>query len=749
MSLYLWAEHTSSFPDNTGIQRVVRCLAKSLQARGQRFVPLKWGAKGKRFSVLNETEINHLANWNGPDPAKISRVFGDPMSRWLLVPELVSEPHRLSNKDLVEAAHAMGMFAAVVFYDALPHKLASLYPFQAVESHRRYMRELVSADLVLPISSVSGKDLLDFWKESGVLTPALSAKVKPCPLAGEFFESPRVTAPPLPRPGNVVQILCVGTVEPRKNHARLIESFSRAVRRAERASLRLVIVGRCSFPALGRDLRKRIGSRAPADIVWEERVDDRRLSALYRESDFTIYPSLDEGFGLPVVESLWHGRPVVCSGAGAIGETAAAGGCLVTDIRSAGNLSKKILRLAEDADFREELTRRAIQAPLKTWEAYAEDLVSLLTPAGLRVPADEGRAVPWAVFAKPLLSIVVTTYNRAAWLSHGLPLILEQTRPYQDIVEVVVCDNASPDGTPDVVRGLGHYANLYYHRNEKNVGMLGNLSVSARRGRGRYVWVIGDDDLLVEGTIERVLSAIVHRPETELIYLNYAFTHFDRTEDLADVQKVIRGARPISDRFQDEATERIATIAAKTENCFTAIYCLIFRADHARRAYTQDVSGSPFTTLKTCVPTADYICRNLFDRPGYWIGDPGVVVNMNVSWLRYASLYILERFPELFELMVENGADPVEIDGLRARQVPNVLHWFNEIYFGGQRDNLPHFSAARLVRRFRRLPLFRAHAAAFLEVYQKAHREGRVEDPSLTPENLKEIFLSPVKEPVS
>ena len=135
---------------------------------------------------------------------------------------------------------------------------------------------------------------------------------------------------------------------------------------------------------------------------------------------------------------------------------------------------------------------------------------------------------PPTAFPCPVLSICVTTYNRAAWLALSLPLILAQAAPYGDMVEVVVCDNTSPDDTPAVAAALLRNWKFTYHRNEKNVGMLGNLGASADLARGQYIWVIGDDDLMVEGTIERVLSAIARYPRTELIYTNYAYTRFDR-----------------------------------------------------------------------------------------------------------------------------------------------------------------------------------------------------------------------------
>jgi glycosyltransferase involved in cell wall biosynthesis len=348
---------------------------------------------------------------------------------------------------------------------------------------------------------------------------------------------------------------------------------------------------------------------------------------------------------------------------------------------------------------------------------------------------------------RPLLSICISTYNRAAWLRHSLALTLRHTALYKDLVEVIVCDNASEDDTQAAAESFLHHQNFAYHRNPKNIGMLGNLGASCDKARGRYVWVIGDDDLLVEGTVERVLAAIVRHPRSEVIYTNYAFTRFDRPEDLNDTEQVIRGARAISPEVRDEFAERVSAIATKSNNCFTAIYCIIYREDHARAAYHQDVSGKPFRSLLTTVPTADYVCRHLFDRPGYWIGDPCVVVNLNVSWMRYASLFILERFPELFDLMEEKGVPRNRMDVLRADHVRHVPRWFREIYLGTHREHLDGFSAERLVRRFGHLPEFRRRWPRLLRVYEKAYAGAGVEDPNLSPDRLSALLSSQTSGP--
>ncbi len=88
-----------------------------------------------------------------------------------------------------------------------------------------------------------------------------------------------------------------------------------------------------------------------------------------------------EGFGLPITESLWHGRPCICADFGVMAEHARGGGCLTVDTRDAAALAEAIRQLATDASLRHRLAREAIERPLKTWREYADDIVLALDEA--------------------------------------------------------------------------------------------------------------------------------------------------------------------------------------------------------------------------------------------------------------------------------------------------------------------------------------------------------------------------------
>jgi glycosyltransferase involved in cell wall biosynthesis len=121
----------------------------------------------------------------------------------------------------------------------------------------------------------------------------------------------------------------------------------------------------------------------------------------------------------------------------------------------------------------------------------------------------------------PSLTIAVPTYNRKRWLSLTLPEIIEQARevPPGDI-EVVVSDNCSSDGTWEYLQELASkVCFLKIHRNETNIGAEANFYLLPTLASGRYLHMIGDDDLLISGALSRIRSAL--RDEPDYVVINF------------------------------------------------------------------------------------------------------------------------------------------------------------------------------------------------------------------------------------
>lgn len=111
---------------------------------------------------------------------------------------------------------------------------------------------------------------------------------------------------------------------------------------------------------------------------------DSALVKEYNKCHFTVYPSLEEGYGLPILESLWYGKPCICRNYGAMAEAAEGGGCLMVDTTDAGKLAEAILLLSEDKRLRARLGEEAVSRHLKTWAEYAGEILQHLAdrPAG-------------------------------------------------------------------------------------------------------------------------------------------------------------------------------------------------------------------------------------------------------------------------------------------------------------------------------------------------------------------------------
>jgi len=130
--------------------------------------------------------------------------------------------------------------------------------------------------------------------------------------------------------------------------------------------------------------------------------------------------------------------------------------------------------------------------------------------------------------AKPLLTIAIPTYNRAWCLRELLPVLAKDLED-EPRVELIICDNASPDETPSVVQELiACGLRVRYIRNAQNIGADANILQCFELARGKYVWIFSDDDLIVPGGIAKILS-YCEIAEFDLIWVsNYPFGSFHK-----------------------------------------------------------------------------------------------------------------------------------------------------------------------------------------------------------------------------
>ena len=179
-------------------------------------------------------------------------------------------------------------------------------------------------------------------------------------------------------------VLYVGTIEPRKNLPRLMEAFAAA--RAQGMPHELVCAGPYGWSS--RDLTAVIDRLGIRDGVhFTGYVPVEQLPAIYNLAEMFAFPSVYEGFGLPVVEAMACGTPVITSNTSSLDEIAS-GAAETVDPYCADAIADAMLRLARDADWRRELSARGrARARRFSWTRTAREMLAIYQrAAGVAVP---------------------------------------------------------------------------------------------------------------------------------------------------------------------------------------------------------------------------------------------------------------------------------------------------------------------------------------------------------------------------
>ncbi len=231
--------------------------------------------------------------------------------------------------ELYAALRGRGVHVAVLIYDLLPQQHPEWFEASLVAvSDRTIAAQAARAEVVMAISADTATAFARWAQQRSLHPPPAHVIALGADAAGSPGTSERPSRASLPRElVGVDYILTVGTVEPRKNHATLLDAFDRLVA-ADRTE-HLVVVGR---PGWHNDevierlaTHQELGRR----LHWFRAADDDLLATLYDHARVVAVASITEGYGLPVIEAMSHGVPVVSSNGGALVE---AGGDLVTHV---------------------------------------------------------------------------------------------------------------------------------------------------------------------------------------------------------------------------------------------------------------------------------------------------------------------------------------------------------------------------------------------------------------------------------
>lgn len=394
--------HTLTHDLHTGIQRVVRetvsrwlvdhpivlcgfdfdaghtvALAATEHERllhWQRFLHDAGAAHQRRLPQSDASEV--LVPWHVP----------------MVLPELVTEPARC---DVYRAMARAGVISrlGVVGFDCIPVTSFETVTDGMSDLFASYLSLVKYADALSAISHSTANDFEAFCTmltSQGLDGPAVGAHPLPIePRCTNTAYVDRVRERLMLESSELV--LVVGSHEPRKNHGRVLEVAERLW--STGVVFHLLFIGGSGwrseeFDATVIELQR----RGRPVTVWRRASEDE-LWAAYELARFSLFPSLVEGFGLPVAESLACGTPVITSNFGSMAEIAAPGGAILVDPRDTDALAMSMAELLSDDALLVRLGDEARARSWGSWNDYAAGVWAHLVGSSEPTTLSESPAV--------------------------------------------------------------------------------------------------------------------------------------------------------------------------------------------------------------------------------------------------------------------------------------------------------------------------------------------------------------------
>jgi glycosyltransferase involved in cell wall biosynthesis len=379
--------HTARTGLATGIQRVARETVH-MWSRSHEIEIVGWDDNFDGLRTLSAEERENALYGTQPDAAKpVHRTVTIPFESTYILPELAIEKFRTAR--LACFARESGNSTAVIGFDCVPLTSPETVGEGMGVAFSRNLTAVAHFDRVSTISESAGNEYLGWRKMlSGagwtgpdimpIMLPAVAASVTDEDIAAAreklYAKTPHATTLPL--------VLCVGSHEPRKNHLAVL--YAAEVLWREGLEFTLVFVGGNAWNSESFRAQLRWLAKNGRPVSSISAISDSLLWSAYRIADITVFPSLNEGFGLPVAESLAVGTPVITSRYGSMREIAEGGGAVLVDPRNDDDIVRGLRELLARPSQRQNLAKDAEARMNRTWEDYAAELWDYLVNGSTR-----------------------------------------------------------------------------------------------------------------------------------------------------------------------------------------------------------------------------------------------------------------------------------------------------------------------------------------------------------------------------
>lgn len=292
---------------------------------------------------------------------------------------------------------------------------------------------------------------------------------------------------------------------PHKNHKNLIVAFD--LLKKKFPDLHLILTGYRSNAH--SDILKKIGrSKNSKFIKFLGYIDNEEMPYVYKSAKCLVFPSLFEGFGIPIIEAMRSDCPVACSNNTSLPEVAG-DACIYFDPIIPEDIAQNVEKLIGDNDLRCKLIEKGRAWAKKfSYKNCAQQILNKLE----ELNENGDRKSPDNRY--PLVSIITPSYNQGRFIRRTIDSVLKQKETYPNI-EYVVIDGGSTDDTIEILKSYGKRVRWMSQRDN---GQTDAINRGLMIAKGEIVAWLNSDDTYESNAIAEVVNFFKQNPEASFVH---------------------------------------------------------------------------------------------------------------------------------------------------------------------------------------------------------------------------------------
>ncbi|MFH1899649.1 MAG: glycosyltransferase [Patescibacteria group bacterium] len=291
---------------------------------------------------------------------------------------------------------------------------------------------------------------------------------------------------------------------PHKNHLRLLEAFNRVKNQIDNVNLLFSGYPQQADKEIGDFIKKNYLKKR---VYFLGYLKKEKIPLIYRNSLGLIFPSLFEGFGIPIIEAFRSSCPVLCANNTSIMEIAG-DAALYFDGLSVSEISNSILKFVSDKDLRKMLIKKGHErAKQFSYKKTAKQTLKYLKLIAQRKNIDGDINKKF-----PKISVITPSYNQGKFIERTIKSVLDQKYPN---LEYIVIDGGSTDDTLEVLK---KYSSKLKWISEKDKGQADAINKGIRISTGQILSYLNSDDIYEAGSLEVIANYFTNNPEAMIVH---------------------------------------------------------------------------------------------------------------------------------------------------------------------------------------------------------------------------------------